>query len=73
MKRKEELRELRTKKTSELILSLKEAKEELRKAYLSAKMGELKDLKLKKKLRKKIAQILTLLREKLPSRGEGEK
>jgi len=64
MKSKEELKELRGKSSKELLQVLKNNYEEMRKLRFQAKLGELKDINKIKKTKKKIARLLTVLREK---------
>lgn len=65
MKNKELLKELKAKKEKDLLIDLKNAYENLRKLRFQAKTRQLKDINSIKKEKKKIAQILTILREKI--------
>lgn len=62
---KDELKELRTKSNKELLAELKKSYEVLRNFRFQAKMSELKDINQIKKIKKKIAIILTILREQI--------
>lgn len=62
---KEELKELRAKGNKTLLEELKRSYEDLRNLRFQAKMRELKNVVKVKKTKRKIAQILTVLREKL--------
>jgi len=64
MQSKEELKELRGKSSKELLAVLKNNYEELRKLRFQVKIGELKDFNKIKNTKKKIARLLTILREK---------
>ena len=61
----EELREFRSKSNKELLNELKKSYEDLRNLRFQAKMRELKDVSKIKKVKEKIARILTVLREKI--------
>ena len=65
MKTKEELKELRAMDVKNLTAILKKEYDNLRKLKSELKMRELKDINKVKKTKKKIARILTILREKL--------
>lgn len=73
MKTKEELNDLRSKKINELSLLLKKEYETLRKLKLELKMRELKNVNKIKKSRKRIARIMTILREKIEESAKSEK
>ena len=73
MKIKEELQEKRSKNNTELIFSLKKNYDDLRGLRFQAKMRELKNVASVAKTKKKIAQILTILREKLTEEEKSEK
>lgn len=64
MKKKEYLAELRTKTKNELQTELEERRKELADLRLQHSLGKLKDVKSLSKIRKKIAQILTVTKEK---------
>lgn len=65
MKVKEGLKEIRAKNIKELSILLKKEYETLRKLRFEWKMRELKDVTKIKKTKKKIARIMTILREKI--------
>jgi ribosomal protein L29 len=73
MKSKNQLKELRAKSDKELILELKNSYNDLRKFLFQLKIRELKDVSKVKKTKIKIAQILTILREKLKEETDEEK
>lgn len=62
--KKKELTELRSKEVGELIKLLKDKKEKLAKLAPEIAIGKEKNLKKAAILRKEIAQILTMVREK---------
>lgn len=64
MKKKQELQTLRPKTLKELSSELKETREQLASARLDLPVGRLKDRTMVRKLRQKIARILTVYREK---------
>jgi len=65
MKIKEELKTLRTKKTDLLYKELQDEYINLHKHRFSAKFRNLKDITKINKTKKKIARILTVIREKI--------
>lgn len=73
MKTKEQIKELKSMKNPELVGELKKSYEELRKLRFQAKMRELKDVARVNKTKIKIAQILTILREKIVEEVNEEK
>lgn len=73
MKNKDELKELRAKTTQELLRELKKNYHDLRSFRFGAKMRELKDLTKIKKIKRKIARILTVLREMMEEGSEATK
>ena len=62
--KKEELTNLRTKTISELVKMSVERKNEAEVVYAKIKVGQEKNVKKAFNLRKELAQILTILREK---------
>lgn len=62
---KEELKELKAKTSKELLNELKKNYEDLRNLRFQAKMRELKDMSKIQKVKKNVARILTVLREKI--------
>ncbi len=64
MKKKEYLVELRTKIKNELQTELAEQRKKLANLRIEHSMGKLKDVKSLSKVRKKIAQVLTVIEEK---------
>lgn len=62
--KKNQLRELKAKDLKELIKMLKEERDELAKILLDLNSNKLRNVSLKKIVRKNIAQIQTLIREK---------
>lgn len=62
--KKRELKALRDKNRVDLKKTLTERQENLAKSYIGMKSGQEKNLKKSWRLRKDIAQILTLIREK---------
>jgi len=67
MKDSEKINELKSKSESELLEILKKEYINLRKLRFKAKMRELKKVQEIKQSKRKIARILTILREKLES------
>lgn len=63
MKRKD-LKLIRDKNLSDILKLLKDKKEELALSYAKLKVGKIKDTSVLKKLRKDIAQLLTIAKEK---------
>jgi ribosomal protein L29 len=70
---KDELKELRSKSDKELIIELRKSYDDLRKFRFQSKTRELKDVSKIKKTKRKIAQTLTILREKLTEETDEEK
>jgi ribosomal protein L29 len=62
--KKKELKSLRTKKKDELKKMLEKIKKEAGEVLVKIKLGQEKNLKKYKNLRKDMAQILTIIREK---------
>jgi len=65
MQSKEELKEFRGKSNKELLQALKNSYGTIRKLKFRVKVGELKDFNKIKQTKKKIARLLTILREKI--------
>jgi len=64
MKNKELLQSLRNKTKEELLKDLKENRDKLRNLRFELSSGKLKDVKVIKKQKKLISQILTVFKEK---------
>lgn len=62
--KKKELTDLRNKKTNELEKLLSKKRNELINTYAKIKAGQEKNLKKAKNIRRDVAQILTIIREK---------
>lgn len=62
--KKNELSQMRDKELKELRKELKEKKQELAKVRLEVSTGKIKNTRAGKNLRKDIAQILTIIRDK---------
>jgi len=62
--KKKDLLDLRSKKTGELEKLLSKKRNELINTYVKIKAGQEKNLKKAKNIRRDIAQILTIIREK---------
>jgi ribosomal protein L29 len=73
MKIKEQLREFKQKTEKELLEILNQSYEELRRLRFQLRLGELKDVSAIKKQKRKIARILTVLREKINLQEAGGK
>jgi|GEM_PF-5030828 len=73
MKIKEQLQEFKQKAEKELLESLNQSYEELRRLRFQVRLGELKDVSVIKKQKRRIALILTVLREKINIQEAGGK
>lgn len=71
--KKKDLKTLRNKSKQDLRKTLIERQENLAKSYIKMKGGQEKNLKKSWRLRKDIAQILTLIREKEMSKKSAKK
>jgi len=73
MKRKDEIKELRSKTEKELLALLRKSYEDLSKHHFQEKIKELKNINKIKAEKIKIARILTILREKMMEKIDEKK